>query len=129
MDFFCVLQSKTPHTHTRTYFVIILLYFWELWTFEIYDPNTRVVPHFWKCGGTCPCCPLLLCPWIKWLIDLELPYTRLPQGDFARVYFSKSLFESYKMSHVGTLAVGAFRILGVEREEIMQKSLKIGNNF
>ena len=33
------------------------------------------------------------------------------------------------MSHVSTLAVGAFRIFGVKREEIMQKSLKIGNNF
>ena len=29
------------------------------------------------------------------------------------------------MSHVSTLAVGAFRIFGVKREEIMQKSLKI----
>ena len=28
------------------------------------------------------------------------------------------------MSHVSTLAVGAFRIFGVKREEIMQKSLK-----
>ena len=33
------------------------------------------------------------------------------------------------MSHVSTLAVGAFRIFAVKREEIMQKSLKIGNNF
>ena len=33
------------------------------------------------------------------------------------------------MSHVSTLAAGAFRIFGVKREEIMQKSLKIGNNF
>ena len=33
------------------------------------------------------------------------------------------------MSHVCTLAVGAFRIFGVKREKLCKKSLKIGNNF
>ena len=43
--------------------------------------------------------------------------------------FLKAYTKCYKMSHVSTLAVGAFRIFGVKREEIMQKSLKIGNIF
>ena len=33
------------------------------------------------------------------------------------------------MSHVCTLAVGAFMIFGVKREKLCKKSLKIGNNF
>ena len=43
--------------------------------------------------------------------------------------FLKAYTKCYKMSHVSTLAVGAFRIFGVKRDEIMQKSLKIGNIF
>ena len=33
------------------------------------------------------------------------------------------------MSHVCTLAVGAFRIFGVKRDKLCKQSLKIGNNF
>ena len=64
------------------------------------------------------------------LLDLELPYTPLPPRGILQGYiFLKAYTKCYKMSHVSTLAVGAFRIFGVKREEIMQKSLKIGNNF
>ena len=65
-------------------------------------------------------------------IDLELPYTpppSPPRGILQGYIFLKAYTKCYKMSHVSTLAVGAFRIFGVQREEIMQKSLKIGNNF
>ena len=51
-----------------------------------------------------------------------------PRGIF-QGYIFLNYTKCYKMSHVSTLAVGAFRIFGVKREEIMQKSLKIGNNF
>ena len=64
------------------------------------------------------------------IIDLELQYTPLPRRGILQGYiFLKAYTKCYKMSHVSTLAVGAFRIFGVKREEIMQKSLKIGNNF
>ena len=63
-------------------------------------------------------------------IDLELPYTPPPPRGILQGYiFLKAYTKCYKMSHVSTLAVGAFMIFGVKREEIMQKSLKIGNNF
>ena len=52
-----------------------------------------------------------------------------PRGILQGYIFLKAYTKCYKMSHVSTLAVGAFRIFGVKREEIMQKSLKIGNNF
>ena len=65
------------------------------------------------------------------LLDLELPYTPLPppRGILQGYIFLRAYTKCYKMSHVSTLEVGAFRIFGVKREEIMQKSLKIGNNF
>ena len=64
------------------------------------------------------------------LVDLELPYTPPPPGGFCKgIFFLNAYTKCYRMSHVSTLAVGAFRIFGVKREEIMQKSLKIGNNF
>ena len=65
------------------------------------------------------------------LLDLELPYTPPlpPRGIFQGYIFLKAYTKCYKISHVSTLAVGAFRIFGVKREDIMQKSLKIGNNF
>ena len=63
------------------------------------------------------------------LIDLELPYTPLPRGILRGYILLKAYRKCYKMSHVRTLAVGAFRTFWVKREEIMQKSLKIGNNF
>ena len=52
-----------------------------------------------------------------------------PRGILQGYIFLKAYTKCYTMSHVSTLAVGAFRIFGVKREEIMQKSLKIGNNF
>ena len=52
-----------------------------------------------------------------------------PRGILQGYIFLKAYTKCYKMSHVSTLAVGAFRIFWVKREEIMQKSLKIGNNF
>ena len=63
-------------------------------------------------------------------LDLELPYTPTPPRGILQGYiFLKAYTKCYKISHVSTLAVGAFRIFGVKCEEIMQKSLKIGNNF
>ena len=41
---FCVsfVSFKVIHTmHTSIYFVILILYFCEFWTFVIYDPNKR----------------------------------------------------------------------------------------
>ena len=52
-----------------------------------------------------------------------------PRGILQGYSFLKAYTKYYKMSHVSTLANGAFRIFGVKREEIMQKSLKIGHNF
>ena len=63
-------------------------------------------------------------------IDLELPYTPPnPRGILQGYIFLKAYTKCFKMNHVSTLAVGAFKIFWVKREEIMQKSLKIGNNF
>ena len=59
-------------------------------------------------------------------VDLEPPPP--PRGILQGYIFLKAYTKCYKMSDVSTLAVGAFRIFGVKREEIMQKSLKIGNN-
>ena len=54
-------------------------------------------------------------------------YPPPPRGILQGYIFLIAYTKYYKMSHVSTLAVGAFRIFGVKREEIMQKSLKIGN--
>ena len=56
-------------------------------------------------------------------------YPPPPRGILQGYIFLKAYTKCYKMSHVSTLTVGAFRIFGVKHEEIMQKSLKIGNNF
>ena len=61
---------------------------------------------------------------------LSPPITSVPpRGNFRGYDFLKAYEKCYKMSHVCTLAVGAFRILGVKREKLCKKSLKIGNNF
>ena len=63
-------------------------------------------------------------------IVLEPPITPVPpQGNFRGYDFLKAYEKCYKMSHVCTLAVGAFRIFGVKRDKLFKKSLKIGNNF
>ena len=64
-------------------------------------------------------------------IVLEPPITPVPppRGNFRGYDFLKAYEKCYKMSHVCTLAVGAFMIFGVKREKLCKKSLKIGNNF
>ena len=52
-----------------------------------------------------------------------------PRGNFRGYDFLKAYGKCYKISHVCSLAVGAFRIFGVKRENLCKKSLKIGNNF
>ena len=52
-----------------------------------------------------------------------------PRGNFRGYDFLKAYEKCYKMSHVCTLAIGAFRIFGVKRENLCKKSLKIGIIF
>ena len=66
---------------------------------------------------------------VRLFIPRAAIYPPPPRGILQGYIFQKAYTKCYKMSHVSTLAVGAFRIFGVKREEIMQKSLKIGNNF
>ena len=55
-------------------------------------------------------------------IVLEPPITPVPpRGNFRGYDFLKAYEKCYKMSHVCTLAVGAFRIFGEKREKLCKK--------
>ena len=43
------MSIKVIHTmHTSIYFVILILYFCELWPFGTYNPNIRASPNVYK---------------------------------------------------------------------------------
>ena len=88
---------------------------WKCQMFGFWIPNT---PRYfsWKIS------------YISYL-SCHIPPPPSPRGILQGYIFLKAYTKCFKMSHVSTLAVGAFRIFWVKREEIMQKSLKIGNNF
>ena len=67
----------------------------------------------------------IYCPLVCELIGVSSP----PWGIFADLPQLKEHYIRNIISHVSTPVIGAFRIFGVKREKLMQKSLKIGNNY